>query len=101
MDKELERLAKQVPMHPLVAVFQPVMLADQVALENHAVGYYNVIKFSNLPPPQIQVLLDVFTDWLCQRFEYCGKKEIEEMLIGTLPDLRDTQCGKELNLITL
>ena len=34
--------------------------------------------------------------WIEQRFSEKGKKEIEEMLIGALPALRDTQSGKDL-----
>lgn len=41
-------------------------------------------------------LLDVFINWLEQRFKDLGKMEIENMLLGQLPDLRETQSGKDL-----
>ncbi|MFN4261002.1 MAG: hypothetical protein ACK4RK_17055 [Gemmataceae bacterium] len=34
--------------------------------------------------------------WLEQRLKHKGKKEIENMLLGELADLRETQSGKEL-----
>jgi len=43
----------------------------------------------------------VFLDWLIQRFKDLGKKEIEQMLLGKLPDLRETQAGKDLIAIGL
>ena len=41
-------------------------------------------------------LLSVFIDWMLQRFSELGKEEIETMLLGQLPDLSDTQAGKDL-----
>ena len=41
-------------------------------------------------------LQDVFVDWLIQRFIDMGKTEVVQMLLGKLPDLRDTQTGKDL-----
>ncbi|MDA1016324.1 MAG: DUF4351 domain-containing protein [Planctomycetota bacterium] len=38
-------------------------------------------------------LLDVFVNWVEQRLTHMGKKD---MLLGELPDLRDTQSGKDL-----
>jgi hypothetical protein len=35
-------------------------------------------------------------NWLGKRFSQKDKKEIEEMLLGQLPDIRDTQLGKDL-----
>jgi len=42
------------------------------------------------------VLLEVFINWLEQRFVEKGKAEIEKILVGQLPDLRETQSGKNL-----
>jgi hypothetical protein len=33
---------------------------------------------------------------MLQRFSDRGKEEIEAMLLGQLPDLRETQAGKDL-----
>ena len=41
-------------------------------------------------------LTSVFVDWLFQRFTTLGISEIQEMLLGKLPDLRETQAGKDL-----
>ena len=57
---------------------------------------YNWIKTSSIAESAKAVLLDVFLNWLEQRLNHKGKKEIEEMLIGQLPDLRETQSGKDL-----
>ncbi len=92
----LEELSQQQPEHPLVAVFRPVLQDDSEILGKQAAKYYNQIKCSNLPSAQIETLLKVFTDWLCQRFYFCNPKEIEEMLVGALPELRETQSGKDL-----
>ena len=43
-----------------------------------------------------QTLLDVFVNWLEQRFKGKGTEGIQNMLLGELPDLRDTQSGKDL-----
>ncbi|MEZ6130594.1 MAG: hypothetical protein R3C59_18055 [Planctomycetaceae bacterium] len=42
------------------------------------------------------MLTDVFVSWLEQRFRDKGKQEIEEMLVGALPDLTETQSGRDL-----
>ena len=49
-----------------------------------------------LPQTTKEVLLEVFLNWIEQRLSHKGKKEIEEMMLGQLPDLRDTQSGKDL-----
>jgi hypothetical protein len=41
-------------------------------------------------------LISVFVDWLMPRFRERGKQEIENMILGKLPDLRDTQSGRDL-----
>jgi predicted transposase YdaD len=92
----LGRLATEHPAHPLVAVFQPLMQDDSEKLEREAAGCYNQIASSGLDEPLKSVLLEVFINWLEQRFVDKGKAEIEKMLVGQLPDLRETQSGKEL-----
>jgi hypothetical protein len=56
----------------------------------------NQIATSELHEPLKSVVLRVFVNWLEQRFVEKGKVEIEEMLIGQLPGLRETQSGKDL-----
>ncbi len=92
----LARLAAEHPAHPLVAVFQPLMQEDAEKLEQQAAGCYNQIECSGLDEPLKSVLLEVFINWLEQRFVDKGKAEIEKMLVGQLPDLRETQSGKDL-----
>jgi len=92
----LDSLAQRVAGHPLVAVFQPILLSNEKTLEKHAGEYYNQIKNSALADTLKSTLLEVFVNWLEQRLKHKGKKEIEKMLLGDLPDLRDTQSGKDL-----
>lgn len=92
----LGRLATEQPTHPLVAVFQPLMEDDAETLERNAATCYNQIASSELDEPLKSVLLEVFINWLEQRFVGKGKAEIEKMLVGQLPDLRETQSGKDL-----
>jgi len=44
----------------------------------------------------LNALLSIFVNWLEQRCNQLGKQEIENVLLGELPDLRDTQSGKDL-----
>jgi predicted transposase YdaD len=96
LDELLEQLSQHAPEHPLVAVFQPLMQTDRTILEREAGRYYNQITEGVADERQRTRLHDVFVDWLLQRFSDRGMKGIEQMLIGQLPDLRDTQAGKEL-----
>ena len=97
----LAELSVKSPDHPLVAMFQPVIEENLEILEKRAAEYYNQIKRFELPEPSKAKLLDVFVNWLEQRFSERGKKEIETMLLGELPDLRETQSGKDLIAIGL
>ena len=54
------------------------------------------IKGSALTDTVKSTLLEVFVNWLELRLKHKGKKEIEKMLLGELPDLRETQSGKDL-----
>jgi predicted transposase YdaD len=96
LDELLEKLAEHAPEHPLVAVFQPLMQIDRTILEREAGRYYNQITEGVADDRQRTRLHEVFVDWLLQRFSERGMKGIEQMLIGQLPDLRETQAGKEL-----
>jgi predicted transposase YdaD len=96
LTETISRLAADHPSHPLVATFRPLLEEDLQKLEQQAAGCYNEIATSDLDERQRAVLLRVFVNWLEQRFVEKGKLEIEEMLIGQLPDLRETQSGKDL-----
>ena len=96
LDELIEDIANRTPDHPLVAVFRPVLTKNRGELEKEASKYYNQIAESDLPADVRSKLTDVFVNWIEQRFSEKGKKEIEEMLIGALPALRDTQSGKDL-----
>mgnify|MGYP006272629199 CR=1 FL=1 len=92
----LESLAERSPEHPLVAVFQPVLQSSEQALAAHAADYYHQIRVSDAAETLKQTMLDVFVNWLEQRLRDKGKEEIEQMLLGELPDLRDTASGRDL-----
>ncbi|MCY2986896.1 MAG: DUF2887 domain-containing protein [Planctomycetota bacterium] len=92
----VEVLERGHPGHPLAAVFKPLLVESEEALERDAVGYYRTIKDSDLPTICKASLLDVFVSWLEQRLTRKGKKEIEMMLLGELPELEETQSGKDL-----
>ena len=96
LDEMLEQLTGRTPNHPLVAVFQPLLEKNRELLERNAAMYYTQIKSSTSNERQKAKLLSVFIDWMLQRFSELGKQEIETMLLGQLPDLRDTQAGKDL-----
>ena len=90
------KLASRDPGHPLAAVFQPLLETDDRVLETQSVMYYRAIKTSKLKPKTRDTLLEVFVNWLEQRLPHKGQKEIEIMLLGELPNLEDTQSGKDL-----
>jgi len=95
LDELLHSLAERSPMHPLVAVFRPVF-DEPKNLEAHAGDYYHQIRTSELNEGVKESLLEVFVSWLEQRFKDKGRKEIEMLLLGELPDLRETKSGREL-----
>lgn len=94
--EQLADLEQRQPEHPLIAVFAPLTIASDETLESSAALCYNRIIDSDLDDLTCQTLADAFVSWLEQRFRDKGKQEIEEMLIGALPDLSDTQSGKDL-----
>lgn len=92
----IAKLQQEDPHHPMIAVFQPLLIENDENLEKEAGLCYTRIKNSMLSEPTKEVLLEVFLSWIEQRLSHKGKKEIEEMMLGQLPDLRDTQSGKDL-----
>jgi predicted transposase YdaD len=82
--------------HPLVAVLQPLLEPDESRLEREAAGQLRQIRQSGLTERSVRVLMEVFVNWLEQRFQDRGKQEIEAMLLTELPALEKTQSGKDL-----
>jgi predicted transposase YdaD len=94
--ESISEVQRNDPQHPLVAVFSPLLIESEEVLEREAAPCYNWIQVSELPDTVRKTLAEVFINWLEQRFSHKGKREIEEMLAGQLPDLRETQSGKDL-----
>ena len=96
LNELLDRLSANSPDHPLIALFQPLIETDKEKLQKMAGECYNRIDTFETDERIKSKMLSVYVDWLIQRFKDLGKKEIEEMLVGQLTDLRETQAGKEL-----
>jgi hypothetical protein len=94
--ESISQVQRTDPHHPLVAVFSLLLIENKEVLEREAAPCYDWIQSSELPETVRKTLAEVFISWLEQRFSHKGKREIEEMLIGQLPDLRETQSGKDL-----
>lgn len=96
MLEQLSELQRNTPKHPLLAAFRPLIESNNENLAADAAECYNQIAHCDLDARTKAVLIDVFVSWLEQRFRDKGKQEIEQMLIGALPDLTETQSGKDL-----
>ena len=96
LDEMLTELEKTSPKHPLIALFQPLIEKSNKRLQENANQYYTQIEEFATDERLKAKLVGVFIDWLLQRFRTFGKTEIEKMLLGKLPDLRETQAGKDL-----
>ncbi len=92
----LQALEQREPLHPMVAVFKPLLESNTDVLERRAAGYYRAIEQCDLDPSQVDMLLQVFVDWFEQRLPDKSKKEIEMLLFDQLTPLEETRCGKEL-----
>jgi predicted transposase YdaD len=92
----LRQFEQSHPGHPLVAAFKPLVVEDDAEVRRDAAAYYRTIRDSDLPIACKQTLQEVFVSWLEQRLTYLGKKEIEMILLGELPELEETQSGKDL-----
>ncbi len=96
LDEALEPLSRDQPDHPMVAVFAPLFARSEEVLETEAAECYNRIDNPELDRTSVAGLQEVFVSWLMQRLPYKGAKEIEEMLLGKLPDIRNTKSGPDL-----
>jgi hypothetical protein len=92
----VEAFEQSHPKHPLAAVFKPLLADSEEILEREAVTHYRTIKYSELVAASRTNLLEVFISWLEQRLSHKSKKEIEIMLLGELPELEETQSGRDL-----
>ena len=92
----LADLRRRNPQHPLANVFEPLLEPSDATLETVAAHHYRALKQCNLDDQRRELLMDVFLNWLEQRFQNKSKQEIEIMLLGELPDLRDTRSGRDL-----
>jgi predicted transposase YdaD len=93
---EVRHLAERSPEHPLVAAFQPLLAERETDLERTAGGFFRTIKNGKLKKGVKEALEEVFMSWLIQRLPNRTKQEIENMLIGELPELVDTRAGQDL-----
>ena len=91
----LRQFEQSHPGHPLVAAFKPLVVEDDTELRRDAADYYRTIRDSDLAVPCKTTLQEVFVSWLEQRLKHLGKKEIEMILLGELPELEETQSGKD------
>ena len=96
LDEMLTELEQSCPDHLLIALFQPLIEKDNKRLQENAGRYYTQIEAFAADERLKVKLTSVFIDWLFQRFTTLGISEIEKMLLGKLPDLRETQAGKDL-----
>ena len=96
LDEALGQLSREQPDHPMVAVFAPLFARSEEVLETEAAECYNRIDSPELDRASVAGLQEVFVSWLMQRLPYKGAKEIEEMLLGKLPDIRNTKSGQDL-----
>jgi len=96
LDTLLTELGMNSPGHPLIALFQPLVEKNTELLRQNAAKYYNQIETFQSDAHPKSKLHEVFVDWLIQRFTDMGKTEVEQMLLGKLPDIRETQTGKDL-----
>ncbi len=91
----LERLAREVPDHPLLGVFLPYLEADLERLRTQAPPVYRRLQAANLPEATRRHCVDVFQAWLMARFKALSLEEILNML-GELTPLEETRAYKEL-----
>jgi flagellar biosynthesis/type III secretory pathway protein FliH len=96
LDEALEQLSREQPDHPLVAVFAPLFASSEEVLETEAAECYTRLDSPELDRASVAGLQEVFVSWLMQRLPFKGAKEIEEMLLGKLPDIRNTRSGQDL-----
>jgi len=93
LDKALERLAKQDPDHPVIAVFQPLLEHNTRSLKQQAARCYDIIQKANYPEEVKDVFERVFLSWMMQRFSDKDYKEVAKMF-ELLTPLEETRGYK-------
>lgn len=58
-------------------------------LQKEAAGYYNLITWREIEENLYATLQDVFVSWLEQRFSEKSKQEIDMLLLGASPEIRE------------
>jgi len=91
----LERLAREMPDHPLLGVFLPYLESGLERLRVQAPRVYRRLQQSALPEATRRHCVDVFQSWLMARFKSLTLEEILKML-GELTPLEETRAYKEL-----
>lgn len=91
---EIENLEREVPDHPLVAVFKPIFEPSEVTLEKEAAVHYRRLEQSEWSSERRKAIRDVFEGLLTQRLSHLTPQEIAMIL--NLPSIEDTVCGREL-----
>ena len=84
-------------LNPLTSVFKPLLIDDQEVLAREAPVFSREIRTSTLVDESVKSrLLEVFVDWMQQRFSNLSFEELEAMFVGELPDMTETRLGKDL-----
>lgn len=94
LDEALHELANNQPLHPLVAVFAPVLIESTNELEKTAKLYYRALDQAAVAQDLKDTLLRVFCDWLFERLKHKTHQELTMIL--DLPDVRETVIGRQL-----
>jgi predicted transposase YdaD len=83
------------PNHPLVLVFKPFLIDDEVILKEQSKEWYSKLNKANLPDKTKETFCSVFVNWLMERFKDYSYKEILAM-VESLTPLEETRAYKEL-----
>jgi predicted transposase YdaD len=94
----LKDLERQNPDHPLVAVFEPLIIEDREMLVQRAGACYNKIRASTLDDQTKDSLAEVYCSWMYQRLRDKTPEEINAMFqqLPDLPELRESRLGQSL-----
>jgi predicted transposase YdaD len=93
LDEEIERLRLESPHHPLVCALLPLFERNERRLEKEARHAYTQLQNHPGPASQKKALLDIFTDFLLQRYPNNSFQNLA-MLMKLTP-LHKTRAFKE------
>jgi len=91
----LDKLEKDYPDHPLVAVSKPWRIEDPDVLKEKAGAWYKNIEKSNLDQKAREDFAEVFTRWMLERFKNLSYEEVTKMFVEMTP-LEETRAYKEI-----